>query len=87
MTVAATEREVLERVDASEPIVHHLVIEDPIAALQWGVLPGTALCGFVFTTANAVSAVVASAEGGEDCTSCLRRDAQMFAEWCRAHLS
>lgn len=37
-----------------ERLVIHKTIHDAAVALKWGILPGSAVCGFVFTTANHV---------------------------------
>lgn len=39
--------------DEPERVVIHASY-DPQVSLEWGVMPGTALCGFIFTTANYV---------------------------------
>lgn len=46
----------LEQVDFEqpEPVTIHKTYPNPVDAAAWGVLPGTGLCGFVFTTANHV---------------------------------
>ena len=41
------------RFDEPERVVIHASY-DPQVSLEWGVMPGTALCGFIFTTANYV---------------------------------
>lgn len=45
----------LEHADAeldTDDVVIHVIYEDAVDSEAWGVLPGTALCGFVFTTEN-----------------------------------
>lgn len=38
--------------EAGDEVTIHAIYEDPVQSEAWGVLPGTALCGFIFTTEN-----------------------------------
>lgn len=53
MTAAQPETDQAKDFGEPEEVVLHKVYPgDAAVSLAWGVMPGTALCGFVFTTAN-----------------------------------